>query len=602
MSFAPFLLLLAVLPVAGEEARRIEVEDPLGDPGGLRTVSGRVVDRRVQPVVGVVVFQSGDAPARTRAEVDERGEFRLPGVAVGRTFVFARAVGHRFDGRAIAAGESQVTLTMAREDEPPVLPLATLPAPMPRAEALTLARRVLEPYAGRVIAGGDESEKIQLLEVMARTEPARALELVEKKTLAEPFLNRMIRMRIATGLRDEAPDEALAVIESIDDPAMRAMALAEASSALPATEGPRKRDLLARASVEARGAKDPAFRLLMTAMVAERWLDLGDAARGEALLRENQADAEKMPNAAFAGYARAAFAEELAQIDLKAALALTATLTDARGFDRHHGNIAHELAGRDPAAAERVLGMVRQPVQRDQYAVRVVYRMARVDLDRARRLAGAIADLPLRGYGLGMAALGLAEADKRPEAARLLNEAFAVLERAAEAGGGQPSGMYGPAVVAAVLIPVAERIDPQLVPGAFWRALSLRAPKTSARPESDPGSIADVQLAAALSRYDRAGARTLLDPVLGPDTATPALGGSRGLPYVAVALIDPRRAVALVEALPEAPGLKAHEPSNAARLAVARMLARRAEDRWRHLTYHHLHLWVPDVEDIAPDL
>lgn len=584
-----------------EPGKATEVEIPLKGPARLRTLAGRVIDRRGAPVAGAVVSQSGDAPARTRAESDAQGQFRLLGVFAGRTFVFVRASGYRFVGRVIQSTDAEVTLTVIPEDQPPDTSLATLTPPLPRAEELTLARRVLEPYAGRVIRGGGESEKVQLLEVMARTEPARVLELVESGAFTEPFLGRMMRMRVATGLREGAPDEALAVSESIDDPGFRAMALVEASDALPAAERAKKRELVARAAVEAKGAKDPAHRLVMTSLVAERWIDLGDPARGEALLRANQADAEKMPNAAFAGYARAVFAEELAQVDLKAALALTATLTDPREFDRHHGNIAHELAVRDPAEAERVLGLVRDPFQRDQYAVRVVYRMARADIGRARRLAGAIQDTSLRGYGLGMAALGLAEADKRADAAVLLDEAFAVLERASEAVEGQTSRVYSPAAVAAVLIPVAERTDPQLVPGSFWRALSFRTPKTSGPPEFDPGIITDVQLAVMLARYDRAVARFLLDPLVGPDAPASVRFVARGLPYAAAAIIDPRWAIGLVDALPDNADLKA-EPKNAARLAVAKVLSRRGVDRWRSLTYRHLHLWVPDVEDNDPNL
>jgi len=584
-----------------EPGKATEVEIPLKGSGRLRTLAGRVIDRRGEPVAGAVVFQSGDAPARTQAESDAGGRFRLPCVSEGRTFVFVRASGYRFLGRVVLSTDADITLAVTPEDQPPETPLATLPPPLPRAEELTLARRVLEPYADRVLRGGAESEKVQLLEVMARTEPARVLELVEKGAFAEPYLGRMMRMRVATGLRDDAPDEALAVIESIDDPGFRAMALVEASDALPAAERAKKRELVARAAVEAKGAKDPVYRLIMTSLVAERWLDLGDPARGEALLRANQADAEKMPNAAFAGYARAVFAEELAQVDLKSALALIATLTDPREFDRHHGNIAHELAARDSEEAERVLGLVRDPFQRDQYAVRAVYRMARVDLARARRLAGAIKDSSLRGYGLGMAALGLAEADKRAEAAVLLDEAFAVLERASEATEGQTPGWSSPASVAAALVPVAEGIDPRLVPGSFWRALSFRRPKPSGPTGFDPGAITDVQLAVMLARYDRAVARSLLDPLVGPDAPVSVWVGTRGLSYAAAAIIDPRWAVELIEALPDNPDLKA-EPKNEARLAVAKVLSRQAVNRWRYLTSRHLHLWVPDIEDNDPNL
>ena len=45
-------------------------------------------------------------------------------------------------------------------------------------------------------------------------------------------------------------------------------------------------------------------------------------------------------------------------------------------------------ADRNPAEAERVLAMVKDAFQREQYTVRVVYRMAPLDLERARRLGG----------------------------------------------------------------------------------------------------------------------------------------------------------------------------------------------------------------------
>src|SRR5262249_12901554 len=145
-------------------------------------------------------------------------------------------------------------------------------------------------------------------------------------------------------------------------------------------------------------------------------------------------------------------------------------------FDRHHGNIAHELSGKDPAAAERVLAMVKEPYQHDQYTVRVVHRMAPLDLDRARRLATATVDPVMRGYALGMGALGLAGAKQTAEATALLREAMDNL--------GTVEGHVSPtrspcdrASTCAALVAVAERIDPDLVPETFWRALSLRYPR-----------------------------------------------------------------------------------------------------------------------------
>ena len=92
---------------------------------------------------------------------------------------------------------------------------------------------------------------------------------------------------------------------------------------------------------------------------------------------------------------RGAFAEELVQIDFDAGHGAWKDLPDAREFDRHHGNIAHELGNRNPAAHEQVLAMVK-----DQFSaydtVRVVYRMAPLDLARSVRLVESIKDDGIR--------------------------------------------------------------------------------------------------------------------------------------------------------------------------------------------------------------
>ena len=69
---------------------------------------------------------------------------------------------------------------------------------------------------------------------------------------------------------------------------------------------------------------------------------------------------------------------------------------------------------------------------------------------------------------------------------------------------------------------------------------------------------------------------------------------------MAAAAIDPKWAVALVEALPDDPDLKIQSPKNSARLAVATVLGRAGDQRFRHLQHSFLHLWVPDIEDIDP--
>ena len=585
-----------------EAGRLTEVTITEQKPPRTRTLAGRVVDAKGNPVAGATVFQSGDAPARTETTSDAEGRFSLPGVAEASTFVFARAKGFRFAGRSAMAGAAEVTFTLTREGERPAETMHTLaPTATPEQESAA-AHRLIDAYATKALEKGDTNDKVRVLEVLARVDPARTLELTEGKTLTEPFLKAMFRMRVAAALLESAPDEALAVAESIDDPAARAMALLKAADALPATEKAKKQELLDRALVGAKAAREPTgIRMLLTGQVAERWLDMGLTEKGKALLREIQPDAEQLPDAAWPAYAKGAFAEELCQIDLDAALKLTKGLSDARAYGRHHGNIAHELAGKDPAAAERVLGMVKEPYQHDQYVVRVAYRMAPVDLARARRLAATTVDPVMRGYALGMGALGLANAKKTADATALLREALETLGTAGEYGESPTRSPCDRASTCASLVAVAERIDPNLVSETFWRALSLRDPR---RPNAvhDPSVFRDLGVRLLLARYDREVPRALVSRHLGPEASEAELSGDRGLAFAAAAVIDPAWAVQLVERLPDDPDLKAHNTKNAARLAAAAALARHGEARWRFLQHHYAYLWVADTEDIAGDL
>ena len=83
-----------------EAGRLTEVTITEQKPPKTRTLAGRVVDAKGNPVAGATVFQSGDAPARTETTSDAEGRFSLPGVAEASTFVFARAKGFRFAGRS----------------------------------------------------------------------------------------------------------------------------------------------------------------------------------------------------------------------------------------------------------------------------------------------------------------------------------------------------------------------------------------------------------------------------------------------------------------------------------------------------------------------
>ena len=96
-------------------------------------------------------------------------------------------------------------------------------------------------------------------------------------------------------------------------------------------------------------------------------------------------DRRQAPHPGQTASARGKLAEELAPIDIPAALGLLIGVEEEREYGQYLGHIAHELAGRNPAEAERILMMSPDawPNFRDNYTQRVCYRMAGVDLERA---------------------------------------------------------------------------------------------------------------------------------------------------------------------------------------------------------------------------
>jgi hypothetical protein len=298
--------------------------------------------------------------------------------------------------------------------------------------------------------------------------------------------------------------------------------------------------------VAARATKSPpGAGTACLALIGEHLLDMGDKDRATRLLREAQALAEQLPSASFAGYARGAVAEELAQIDLPAALALTKGLEDS---DRHHRNIAHEMAALNPAEAERILEMVGDEFQREHGTQRICYRMAPVDLPRAKRIADKVTNLELRARAYGVMAQALAET--APDAATgLLRKAFAILEKSAADEPSPNSHTYLPAAIAGNLLPVAEQIDAGMVDELLWKALSLHLVDAETV-TSNLLSARDATLAATIARYDRELARTIFDPFAAE--AAGAANQARLFAELAV-LLDPQKTVALAKNLCEGP-------------------------------------------------
>src|SRR6185295_2261449 len=242
-------------------------------------------------------------------------------------------------------------------------------------------------------------------------------------------------------------------------------------------------------------------------------------------------------------FSRGYLAWSMAPVDLAASLEL---LKDAPSGEsgRYYGNVAHQIAALKPAEAERILGLV--PAQaRDQYSLRVAYRMAPIDLARARRIVDGMSEPPLKAYAFGLLGSALVKSD--PAAARkLMGEAYDQLDQLVESGYSSGRSVFSPFPVAVGLLREVERVDPDRLDEFVWRTLSWRRDITYGNEsrvlgnhgEGDHLRLSDPVLAAFISRYDRTLARTILTP---DDDETLSLGVSYAPTFffAGLAAIDP---------------------------------------------------------------
>ena len=152
----------------------------------LRTIAGRVVDRRGQPVADVEVFQAGDGPEPASTRTDAAGRFALAGFRHGPVFLFARGRGFRFHGQLVQDQVPQVEVLLTRETEQPARSMATLPDPIPPEESRALARKLLEPCLAFALSHGDDRGKYFALHTLVKIDPAAVLDRLDSIAFEYP--------------------------------------------------------------------------------------------------------------------------------------------------------------------------------------------------------------------------------------------------------------------------------------------------------------------------------------------------------------------------------------------------------------------------------
>jgi hypothetical protein len=558
----------------------------------MRPLEGEVVDQKGKPVTGAKVTRD-DHRQRYEATTDAAGRFTLKTTFFPPGFVFVEKEGYRFHGQRCDKPE-KLRIVLTRREEPAPGKMAALPPTLPLAKRRELAEKLLAPTLARVLPKGSDDDRLRVLQQLAERDPARALEELERRPFKEAWYDGYVRRGAVKALRADLA-EAKAVAGSIKDPRFRATCLLDLHDSLPADKKADRLAFLNEALVASRAVEANDHRILNLSGIARRLHATGEKDRADKLLREGQAIAKELPTAGWSGYARGAFAEDLALIDLPGALALMKDLKDPFEYIRHHANLAQRLAGSNPAEAERLLGMLVRPddrgqgtYQRDQYAIRICHRMAKSDLERAKKITRGIGNEDFRARAYAVMAQALAKS-KPKEAVALLDEAFTILARKVAAKKDSFNRFSHAASLAGLSLGVAEEIDPALVPEFFWRAVWLHAPGFVADPYNRPGMPEGAvgSLALTLARYDRGLALAIVGKAQPRrETAYDTVNVFR-----AVALADPERAVAMVASLP------AGRESDYVRDAVVTALLADGGEVDK-LLHNALAQWHVDTEDL----
>ena len=195
-----------------------------------------------------------------------------------------KANGFRFGGIYIHPSRRDTRIVLTRTSEPPTQVMRTLPDLSSSVTALAQVRQHFIRFVDQCLIAGDESDRLRPLELLARVDPARALQYVQKTGFEESWFNDYIRAAVAKTLLQQNRDDAMAVIHSFESPMFRSMTLKEAAEALPDAHLPGKLNLLAEALFHARIVEAPDKRLANISMIAERYLDWGAFEQATCLL------------------------------------------------------------------------------------------------------------------------------------------------------------------------------------------------------------------------------------------------------------------------------------------------------------------------------
>lgn len=365
------------------------------------------------------------------------------------------------------------------------------------------------------------------------------------------------------------------MIEAGDDEFYKAAEFIQGGDEMDTSERAVRLEWLESAVRHARKVADPARRVRVLASVAERLFDLEEVA----LARQILAEAENVAKPLFLDYGAqyASLHISLAAVHDDAGRAIDWLAKTGIYLKWHGGRVAARLLPDRRQQAVEVWRQVVEAMRTDQSrtfngseyraAAEFCYRLALVDRSLAEQVAADADEAILRFREKGAILLALAETQPA-EARRLL----AILVREELPHVPIEKNWLLPQesapAIAAWLLPVAERVDPDLCGELFWRSLALRLPRPRRNGFNNHAERSDIQLARLLGRYDRGIARALLEPISAKESER----------FVAAIYVDPHWAKALLDTVDDLPSSVEH--GDHLRFYLVQALAVPLPDRW----------------------
>lgn len=592
----------------------------------LRAVLGEVRDREGRPVAGAVVFNSGDGHQRAETKTGRGGKFFLDGVPDGPVFLFVEKPGYRFTGKLLPAGQSEAGFTLvALEDA--IEPLASLPPMLSDNEEISLAREVLASWSKELQRRGTDEQKFFFYAAVAAIDPLEALEEIDPlRILGQPYraLAHDGFLEIAVARSGElTADRLRAAIELGDHPFGKTSQYAKAARHLPKRELRRQLEWLDAALVHGRIIGNEALRMEALALIADTLFTIGERERAVTVLSDAENLARQLPQGPRPLDAFGVLALAAVHLDPKRAVEWMDKMKDHRDYPRHGVELTMRLLPERPELAEEVWrkssagnympelhDLLPLPWRPRVYLPDFCHRLARIDRPRAEVVAAATESAVLRVRGRG--AIALALADTHPAEARRMLELLVreELPHIVDEDGLRFRRWGSRPTTAAWLLPIAERVAPDLCRELFWRSLALRLSRPRYDDFDDQIELADLRLARMLARYDREVARALLEPFALRAVQMTAAGGTElkspsasqaaalAIPFarelaIAAAYVDPHWARQIIERLPYGREGSRFRPIDFARQAFVWVLARHGADRWSEANEVCAGFWEP---------